>query len=157
MDGRIHYAEGVFDLLTCFGVLHHIPNVSTLVSEFYRCLAPDGYALVREPVISMGDWREPRPGLTKRERGIPLGILRNTLREAGFTIVRETLCMFSVTQRLGRILRESPFNCRAIVRWDRLASRLFAWNLRYHATNVLQKLRPVAVFYVLRKRTSGRA
>jgi SAM-dependent methyltransferase len=149
IDGIIPFSDGTFDLLTCLGVLHHIPNVSTVVAELYRCLAPGGYALVREPIISMGDWRKPRRGLTMRERGIPLSILRNTLRAAGFSIVRETLCMFPLTYRFRWFLKDPVFNYRAVVKWDRLASKMFAWNLRYHATNFAQKFRPASAFYVL--------
>jgi SAM-dependent methyltransferase len=151
MDGTIPFPDGSFDLLTCLGVLHHIPNVSTVIREFHRCLAPDGYALVREPVISMGDWRRPRRGLTKRERGIPPRILRDTLIRAGFDVVSKTVCMFPLTYRLRWFLPEPVFNYRAVVKWDRLLSALFAWNQRYHATNLAQKFRPAAVFYVLHK------
>ena len=151
MDGTIPFPDGEFDLLTCFGVLHHIANVSAVIAELYRCLAPGGYALVREPIISMGDWSKPRRGLTMRERGIPIAILRDTLRSVGFTIARETLCMFSLTSRLRWILKEPVLNYRSVVKWDRLVSNLFAWNLRYHATNPAQKFRPTCAFYVLNK------
>lgn len=56
-----------FDLITCLGALHRIPNVSMVVNELYRCLGKGGYLLLREPVVSMGDWSVPREGLTKRE------------------------------------------------------------------------------------------
>jgi ubiquinone/menaquinone biosynthesis C-methylase UbiE len=151
IDGSIPFPDGEFDLLTCFGVLHHIPNVSAVLAEFYRCLAPGGYALVREPIISMGDWRRPRRGLTMRERGIPIAILRRMVRAVGFTVVRETLCMFPLTYRLQWFLKEPVFNYRTVVKWDRQVSELFAWNLRYHATNLAQKFRPASAFYVLTK------
>jgi SAM-dependent methyltransferase len=154
VDGTIPFPDGAFDLLTCLGVLHHIPNVSAVVAEFHRCLAPGGYALVREPVISMGDWRAPRRGLTMRERGIPIAILRNTLRSAGFTILRETMCMFPLTYRFHWFLKDPVFNYRAVVKWDRLVSRLFMWNFRYHATNLAQKFRPASAFYVLQRPAS---
>ena len=64
-SGNLPFDDACFDLLTCFGVLHHIPNVSHVVGELARCLKPGGYALMREPVISMGDWRQPRAGLTR--------------------------------------------------------------------------------------------
>jgi SAM-dependent methyltransferase len=71
-SGSLPFAEESFDLCTCFGVLHHVANVSHVVTELFRCLRPGGYLLVREPVTSMGDWRKRRQGLSKRERGIPL-------------------------------------------------------------------------------------
>jgi SAM-dependent methyltransferase len=154
VDGTIPFPDGAFDLFTCLGVLHHIPNVSAVVTELYRCLAPGSYGLLREPVISMGDWRKPRRGLTMRERGIPLTILRDILRTAGFITVRETLCMFPVTYRFKWFLSEPVFNYPAVVKWDRLVSRMFAWNLRYHARSFLEKIRPAAAYYVLRKPSS---
>ena len=81
----------------------------------------------------------------------PQSLLRRLLRAVGFRIVRETLCVFPLTYRLHWFLKEPVFNYRWVVRWDRVLSALFAWNLRYHATNLAQKLRPAAAFYVLTK------
>ena len=79
MPGVIRYGGGYFDLIVCFGALHHIPNVSRIIGEFYRCSEKGGYVLMREPIISMGDWTKKRKGLTRRERGIPLKILRDII------------------------------------------------------------------------------
>jgi SAM-dependent methyltransferase len=93
--GGLHFDSNKFCFATCFGVLHHIPNVSKVVQEIYRCMEDGGYVLLREPVISMGDWRYDRgPGLTKRERGIPLNIMVNILHDAGFKIEYQSMCMF---------------------------------------------------------------
>ena len=78
-SGIMPFDSASFDIVVCFSVLHHIPNVSTVVHEMFRVLKPGGYALLREPTHSMGDWRRPRRGLTKRERGIPLAIFRLSL------------------------------------------------------------------------------
>ena len=67
VNGDMPFKDDKFDLVTCLGVLHHIPNVSHVMREAYRCLSPGGYMLLREPIVSMGDWRQPRKGLTKRE------------------------------------------------------------------------------------------
>ncbi len=149
--GDMPFDSDSLDLITCFGVLHHIPNVSKIVDEFYRVLKPGGYALVREPIISMGDWRKPRTGLTKRERGIPLPVLRGFVEQAGFKVVRERKCMFSLTSRLKHIISGSVFNNPAIVALDAVLSALPIWPRVYHARNGLQKLRPTAVYYVLQK------
>ena len=37
-DGQIPYEENYFDLITCFGTLHHIPNISKVLSELYQVL-----------------------------------------------------------------------------------------------------------------------
>ena len=154
-SGEIPVATATVDLVTCFGVLHHIPNVETVVREFYRTLAPGGYALIREPTISMGDWRKPRVGLTKRERGIPLRLLREMIVNAGFKIVRERKCMFSLSSRLRYFVRGPVFNNPIAVGIDALLCSLPVWSARYHAQTFLQKLRPTSVFYVLQKPTTG--
>jgi SAM-dependent methyltransferase len=153
LDGALPFEDRSFDLITCFGVLHHIANVSRVVGELGRCLRPGGYALVRETITSMGDWRGPRRGLTKRERGIPIRIFRRILADAGFGVVAEHRCMFSLVHRLGAGLglRGSIYNSHAVVGLDQWICRLFAWNHTYHATGALAKLRAQCVFYVLTK------
>src|SRR5262249_51941483 len=39
--GSMPFNDGQFDLATSFGCLHHIPNVSFVLAELYRCIAPD--------------------------------------------------------------------------------------------------------------------
>lgn len=150
-SGSLPFDSNSFDLITCLGVLHHIPNVSKVIEEFYRVLKAGGYALVREPIISMGDWRKPRSGLTKRERGIPLMALRDFVKRAGFKVVRERKCMFSLSSRLRRVVGGSVFNNAAVVALDECLCALPVWPRVYHARNAAQKLRPTAVYYVLQK------
>lgn len=150
-SGILPFTDKFFDLITCFGVLHHIPNVSTIIREFYRCLNRGGYVLVREPIVSMGDWRKPRAGLTKHERGIPLDIFRRMILSAGFKIVQENKCVFSLTSRLHFLFSRPVYNSRLAVLIDNLICRLPIWSNRYHSTHFTQKLRATAVFYVLQK------
>ncbi len=82
-NGNMPFETNQFDLVTSMGVMHHIPNVSHVMSECYRCLNKGGIMLLREPIASMGDWRKLRTGLTKRERGIPLQILNEIIRNVG--------------------------------------------------------------------------
>lgn len=150
VDGTLPFPDRTFDLVTCLGVLHHIPNVTHVVREMYRCLRPGGFALVREPVISMGDWRHPRRGLTRRERGIPLPLFRGILAGAGFEVRREALCVVPLIPYAWHLFGREAFNSPLATRIDQLCSRLLAWNLRYHATSLARrKLRPVAAYYVL--------
>lgn len=149
-DGRLPEADESFDLITCFGVLHHIPNVSFVFGELSRTLGIDGYLLLREPIISMGDWRRPRRGLTQRERGIPLSFLRSLAASNGLRVVKETLCGFPLTTRLVG-WRNDAFNSDGIARFDAAISAGFAWNKNYHPKNRLEKLRPTSVFHVLQK------
>jgi SAM-dependent methyltransferase len=150
-NGDLPLADAAADLISCLGVLHHVANVSHVIREMARCLSPGGFALIREPIVSMGDWRHPRPGLTARERGIPLAILRDRVQAAGLSIERESLCFFPLTSRLGRLLSGVPYDLDFVVRLDNLLSKVFAWNLRYHATRPWHKLRPTCVFLVIRK------
>lgn len=150
-SGDVPFGSNSLDLITCLGVLHHIPNVSKVVSEFYRVLKPEGYVVLREPIISMGDWRKPRTGLTKRERGIPLPVLRGFLEQSGFRVASERKCMFSLTSRLRHAVPGPVFNNAAIVSLDAALSALPIWPRVYHARNALQKLRPTSVYYVLQK------
>ena len=50
IDGKLNFEDNLFDMVTCFSVLHHIPNVSFVLSEIHRCLKPGGYLLIREPI-----------------------------------------------------------------------------------------------------------
>ncbi|MCL5068546.1 MAG: methyltransferase domain-containing protein [Thaumarchaeota archaeon] len=109
-DGTLFFPDSSFDLITCLGVLHHIPNVTHVVMELHRCLKKGGFLLLREPVVSMGDWRKPRAGLTKRERGIPERILEEIILGSGLTIVKQSKCMFSLTSRLRLFMKGPVYN-----------------------------------------------
>lgn len=150
-SGRMPFPDQTFDLITCFGVLHHVPNVSFVLREMVRVLKPGGYALIREPVVSMGDWRKPRQGLTKHERGIPLTIFRKMVADAGFAIVRERRIAFRPWIHVSAKLGVWPYNSTWSTAMDSALSRFFLWNNRYHAGGVLDKFRPAAVYAVLRK------
>ena len=153
ISGKIHFPDQSFDLVICFGVLHHVPNVSFVLHEIHRCLKPRGYFLLREPITSMGDWRYPRPGLTKRERGIPLNIFRNIIRKLNFEVVRERFCFFPhLTYHLVNLLKYPVYKHKFMVYLDNLFSALFAWNIRYHRVNKWQRISPTNVFYVLQKK-----
>lgn len=148
-NGSLPFPDGSFDLVTCFGVLHHIPNVSFVVGELRRVLRPGGALLLREPINSMGDWRRPRPGLTRHERGIPLGLLRDLIARVGFDVRHESLLGFRPIPILAQRLGIAAYNSTVVTRLDSALAGLFRWNYRYHATNVWEKLRPTSAFFVL--------
>ncbi|CDQ46935.1 class I SAM-dependent methyltransferase [Mycolicibacterium neoaurum] len=148
-SGSMAFPDETFDLVLSLGVLHHVPNVSHVIREIGRVTTPGGVALVREPVISMGDWRTRRPGLTLRERGIPSKILDRAFESARFEILHQSPCIFPTT----RILNKYGWgvgNPKG-VKLDSLLCRLTDWNRRYHATNRWHKVRPSSRFYVLQK------
>lgn len=149
-DATLPFPEASFDLVFCLSVLHHIPKVSAQVRELARVLSPGGYMLVLEPIVSLGDWTGPRKaGLTKRERGIPLSLLRSMLTDEGLVIEYEALCDFPITRRLPR-----GYDSVWSVQLDRLLSQATAWNYRYHPTSAIQKLRPTGSFFVVTKPNS---
>jgi SAM-dependent methyltransferase len=150
-SGLMPFASASFDLITCFGVLHHIPNVTTVIREIARCLTKGGFLLLREPTHSMGNWDNPRRGLTRRERGIPLAIMHQRLQAAGLRVVSERRCMFALTSRIQPFLpgNRALYNTRWVVNIDDFVANLPVWSNRYHASNFFQRLRPWAVFMVI--------
>jgi SAM-dependent methyltransferase len=151
-SGLMPFKSQSFDIVVCFSVLHHIPNVSTVINEMFRVLKPGGYALLREPTHSMGDWRQPRRGLTKRERGIPLQIFRDIIARAGFRTEKETCCMFSLISRLSIFTGgKSVWTFDRIAKLDRLVCALPVWSRKYGAERFWHKIRPTAVSFVLVK------
>jgi SAM-dependent methyltransferase len=151
LSGTLPFGNDAFDLVTCLGVLHHIPNVSYVLGELYRCLKPGGYALIREPITSMGDWSKPRRGLTKRERGIPDHLMKSMIAQLGFNTLSRSYCMFPAVPGLYNVFGASAYNSRLATRLDEWLAWGMKWNLTYHARSVLKKFRPGAVFQVLTK------
>jgi len=150
-SGTLTFAQGSFDLTVGLGVLHHIPNVSHVFAEMVRVTRTGGHIVVREPIVSMGDWRRPRPGLTRHERGLPLPWFRSLIAAQDVRVVHEGLCMFPVTRRLH------GYNSPVAVRLDAAVSRLVAPNYTYHARSRWQKVRPGSLFVVLEKTGAGGA
>jgi len=150
ISGKIIFEKNKFDLITCFGVLHHIPNVSFVLSELSRILKQGGYLLIREPIVSMGDWRQKRNGVTKRERGVSLQYFRKIIKENNLEIISEKLILFPLLRRIN--FREyRGGNSKLWVYLDNIFGRIFSFNYRYHSTKFYQKIAPQSVFYVLRK------
>ena len=150
-DGTLPFPDDQFDLETCLGVLHHIPNVTWVVGELYRCLRPGGSLLVHEPTVSMGDWTKPRPGLTPRERGIPPRILARIATSTGFEVVHERTCCSEIMNRLANRFRWAVKNSMPMVVIDEVLCRFLLRNPPYHPSERVKNLMPLSVFYVLRK------
>ncbi len=151
LSGKIDFPNNHFDLIICFSTLHHIPNVSYVMGELYRCLKPRGYLLIREPITSMGDWRAPRSGLTKDERGIPLKLFRKLTISLRFKVVKESLC-FSMTSFLCKLLKRPIYRSKFYLMIDKIISQLLKFRaVKYHRKSILSKIAPSAVFYVLSK------
>jgi SAM-dependent methyltransferase len=145
-SGNLTLGDGTVDLVTCFNVLHHIPNVSHVLGEFARVLSSGGLLLLREPVTTLGgNWgTRQRPGLTIHERGIPPSYLRHQLKAHGFVIDRGTFAIFPPILKLWK-LGPAPYNSRFLTSLDRLLCRVLAPRWRYHAVNRWQKVRPTEI------------
>lgn len=150
VSGKIEFENESCDLITCFGVLHHIPNVSFIINEFHRCLKKDGFILIREPINSMGDWRNKRTHLTKNERGIPLEIFREYILSSGFKILKEIPFEFSILQKNSYIRNLIKNNKMGVIS-DKILSALFLFNYSYHATTFVRKFKPLSIYYILTK------
>jgi SAM-dependent methyltransferase len=146
-DATLPFPDASFDLVFCLSLLHHVPKVSAQVRELAHVLSPGGHMLAHEPIVSLGDWTGPRKaGLTKRERGIPLSLLRSMLTDEGLVVEYEALCNFPITRRLPH-----GYDSVWSVRLDGLLSKATAWNYRYHQTSAIQNIRPTGSFFVVTK------
>jgi len=150
-SGNMPFDDCTFDCVTCFGVMHHIPNVTHVMSEIYRCMDIGGVLLIREPIVSQGDWRHPRRGLTKNERGIPIDIFDNIIRKSGFEVSYKKYCDYHPLPALARFLKFKPYNNILSVLFDSIVCNMFPWKKTYHRTRFIQKFSPASVIYILKK------
>jgi len=151
ISGVLSFPDNQFDLIVSFATLHHIANVSKVISEFYRCLRPGAYCLIKEPIISMGDWRSPRKGCTKNERGIPINIFDKIIADCGFEVKRRNFHEFPLISKLWVNYNIQVFNSLFFMYIDKILSKLFSFNTKYHRTKIFEKFGPCYVFYVLQK------
>lgn len=145
-SGIMPFDDESFDFVLGIGVLHHIANVSTVLGEVRRVLRPGGLALLREPIVTMGDWRRPRSNLSPNERGIPLPLFTRMIAQAGLVPVRQQMHGFPLTHRIGGVVGvPEVFNSKWMVRFDRAMANALRWNYHYHATRPWQKFRPLTL------------
>jgi SAM-dependent methyltransferase len=148
ISGDMIFQDSEFDLIISSAALHHVANVSKIINEFYRCLKPGGFVLIR---VTQGDWRSPRRGLTPCERGVPIELFDDMIKKAGFKIYKRTKYDFPLTKRLKVLSNKPVYNSDLAVTIDQLFTFLFRWNSHYHPTKAWQKLQPASVAYVLTK------
>lgn len=154
VDGKLEFPDHSFDLVTCYGTLHHIPNVTFILSELIRVLKPGGILLLREPIISMGDWTQPRPGLTRNERGIPLSHFQNFFDNQDVRIISRGH-LFTMTfqlQKLSNKIMKKPLHSSGLyIRLDSLISGMLKGNVKYQAERKIHRIAPSNISYVVRK------
>lgn len=151
-DGRIALDASTQDMTCAFSVLHHIPNVSKVISEISRVTKPGGFLLVREPCSSMGDWRFPRSA-TPNERGISRQMLLAIAERAGFIPERPPVPI--ILEPLNKLIKKTiGFNNVSfplLYRADQLLSRLVSINDRYWRDSWFKKIGPSSYFYLFKK------
>lgn len=155
-SGRLPFEDESFDVISAFGVMHHIPNVRQVLAELARVLRPGGQLLIREPITSMGDWRQARRGLTRRERGLPRDYVARTGADLGLELVRQRFVGFAPLVNLAtRQAGAAPWNRLIFVKIDSLLSRMTEWNWSYHRTSFLKRFAPTLGCWVLVKPASN--
>jgi len=151
LDGKLDIADGQFHLATSFGSLHHIANVSRVVREIHRVLIDGGCMLVREPIVTQGDWRRRRGNLTKNERGIPHDLFRKIAQDAGFHIEYAALFDFAPFTRFMATVGKPAFTSPVATRVDRLLAMMFSFNRKYHRVGFFDRFGPASLAMILRK------
>lgn len=151
-SGAVPAGTEEFDIITAFGVLHHIPTVSATVGELVRVLKPGGRLLIREPITSMGDWRKPRPGLTARERGIPPKLMARAITMSGGQILAVKYLGFGPLLKLASLLAlRNPWKSKVFVAIDKLLCAAAGGPGVYHRTKTLERFAPAIGYWVVTK------
>jgi len=138
------------DLVVALSVFHHIPNVSFVLSEIARVLRPGGFAVVREPCSSMGDWSAPRSA-TPNERGIPMCWMLHAAGRAGLEPDRAPLLiLFYPLSLIIRRVGLGWMRKTTTYFWTDVAISWFSKFTSHYLHNSLwRKFAPSAYFYVL--------
>jgi SAM-dependent methyltransferase len=151
-SGDIALADNSQDVVCAFSVLHHIPNVSKVISELGRITQRGGLLMIREPCSSMGDWRGQRSA-TPNERGISRTLITKFAEQSGFELVRRPTAI--ILEPFNKILKKTvgfrwiPF--RALYIMDRVTSGLLSFNDHYWRDTFWRKCGPSSYFYLFKK------
>lgn len=160
LTGKLDFENEVFDVITCFSVLHHIPNVTYILKELLRCLKQGGILFIREPVVSMrepifsiADFSSPKAGLSRRERGIPIQFFERFIQNSNLELKRKITMGIPINKIFWFAFKnKSVYNSKTGVMIDRILSSLLFWNVKYHSYNKYNRIRPSMVLLVLEKK-----
>jgi SAM-dependent methyltransferase len=141
--------DGSIDMITCFGVLHHVCRPQDAVQEFHRVLSKGGIAIIREPITSMNFGKGPRPRCTPNERGLPYLTFEEITRQFGFRIQKKFYC-FSPFFRLGPVRRFlESIGLMTVI--DSIYSNFIFPRPKYFWNSLWDKARPGSCLWILEK------
>ena len=150
IDGKIDYPSDFFNYIFCFGVLHHIPNVSFVLEEFHRVLKKNGIAIIREPVCWMYTGKVRPKALSPNERGIPVDFFKEEFQKLNFEIldIRK-----SYYKPLMHIIRKANFLSKfpgLMYLIDNISCRIPSVS-NYYNKSILDRFTANCAYYVVRK------
>lgn len=80
--------EGSYGLVVCSMTLHHVREITPLVSEFFKVSAPNGYLCIADLDAENGRFHGEND--TVFHNGFDRGMMRKVLEGAGFVDIRDT-------------------------------------------------------------------
>lgn len=150
IDGSIDYPDESFDHIFCFGVLHHIPNVSFIIKEFHRVLKTGGVAVIREPLCWMYSGKNRPDDLSPNERGIPESFFRKEFTSTGFELLE---VKYSFYKPLMSLIRKFGFIDKfpgLVYHADKLLCSIPRKH-KYYPQTFLDRFTPSSAYYIVKK------
>lgn len=150
--GDFDLKNNSIDVVICYSVLHHIPNVSKILKECYRVLNENGTLLIREPCSSMGDWKNPNRKCSPNERGISKNWMCNQLKQIGFSKIKFWPIAFLPLSKIFKVIGfQSIITSSFYFYLDLFFSIIISFNNKYFRKSNFEKLAPSAFFYEIKK------
>lgn len=148
--GKLDFPDEYFDFIMASSVLYHIPNVSYVFGELTRCLSSGGILIVSEPIVNMGGLEGKRPGLTLRERGIPISFFEEQVKHYEYNVLLKKTFNHAVTRKIiSPICKKGLSDSKFVLRIDDFLCNYLALKTKYHTTNIIQKLFQAADIYLV--------
>lgn len=149
--GKIDFEDNFFDYISILGVLHHIPNISFVLSELTRVLKPNGIMIIREPISSMRPTGVKPIGLSPNERGIPIDFFIKEFEKLNLKIIKYTYSFFPPLVILIEKFRIPKIILHRLYYLDKFLSTLSSNNLKYQRTTILERCAAGSAYYVVKK------
>lgn len=150
--GDIDIPDNSTNLFLAYSVLHHIPNVSKVISEASRVLEKNGILIIREPCSSMGMWGTNRSA-TPNERGIPKRLIMEYCDRYGLEVIGKPIPILlePINKLLKKTIGYKFISFYFIYLLDRVMSSLVSINDHYWRDTAIKKIGPSSYFYIFKK------